>query len=82
MNLLRELFDNSENTPKLDEMVREIGKDANIDTSDWYGKYLALGVILRNMDTKEADDFMDDTFSVMEDEVKNAYEATMMQEVA
>jgi len=66
----------------LDEAIAEIGNSINVDTSDWYGKYLALGEILRGMDSKEADQVLRDQFTVMEDEIKNTYESIEVKEVA
>ena len=60
----------------LEEMIE------NIDTKDWYGKYLALGAILSDMDKQEAEKVLNDMFTMMDDAVKNAYETALYDAVA
>jgi len=71
-NELNEVFEPELTT---NDRLLAIAVDNGIDITDWYGKYLVLQLILNSMDKKEADNFLNDTFSMLEDEIKNAYEA-------
>ena len=66
----------------LEEMIETIGMIKNIDTRDWYGKYLALGAILSDMDKEEAEKVLNDMFTMMDDAVTNAYESALYDAVA
>ena len=56
------------------EMLQEIADKHNIDTKEWFGNYLLLQLILNSMEPKEANQFLLDTFDVLEDEIKELYE--------
>ena len=55
---------------KLQAIAKENGID---DISDAYGKTLLLQAILKSMDEAEANQFMDDTLMMLDDEI-NSYQ--------
>ena len=71
-NELNEVFEAELTT---DDKLLALAADNGIDITDWYGKYLVLQLVLNAMDKQEADKFLSDTFSMLEDEIDNAYEA-------
>ena len=57
-----------------DEKIALLGKDNAIDTSDAFGKYLLLSNFLSSMGEEKANKFMEDTLSMLEDEIDEAFD--------
>ncbi len=55
------------------EKIVLIGKENEIDTTDAFGKYLLLDNVLRSMSEEEANKFMEDTLSMLDDEIDALY---------
>jgi len=62
------------------EMLQEIAEQNDIKANDWFGKYLLLQLILNNMDKEEANEFLEDTFDVLEDEIESLYKKEIENE--
>jgi len=57
------------------QKIEQIAHDQGINITDWYGKYLIFQVLLNHMPKDEADQFMADTITMIDDEyIDAAYE--------
>ena len=58
----------------MNEKIEMLGKANGIaDTTDYFGKFLLLHDILESMDKDEANTFMADTLSMVEDDISKLY---------
>jgi len=62
------------------EKLNEIAHDRGIDTSTLFGKINLLREILVYQDKEKANDFMVDTFTVMDDEIDHAFKELGLEE--
>ena len=51
------------------EKIALLGKEYAIDTKDYYGKWLILNTVLCHMSASEADKFMTDSLSMLDNEI-------------